>query len=341
MTLLIVFVVMSVSISFLCSIMEAALLSLSPSYIVGLEEKNPSLFKKLFHYKENIDTSLGAILTLNTIAHTVGAIGVGAQVTIIWGDGYMGIASALMTGVILIFTEIFPKTIGAKFAKRLAPFTAFMLGIMIFILKPLLVFFDILTSPLKTKTDSVDVKDEIKVLARIGREEKTIPETDYKVINNILSLKEVNIEDVMTPKTVVQYVKSDMTIKEFDKFIATQPFSRYPIINQNNEEFLGYIHKSSSFQSDDNQTVKDFSNELLNVYTDDKLDKILAVMLENKKHIALVMDNQYGNWIGIVTLEDIIETILGEEIVDETDTVADMQLYAKMRWRKAFSSKKK
>ncbi len=145
----------------------------------------------------------------------------------------------------------------------------------------------------------------------------------------------------MTPRTVVQYVKADMTIQEFDKFLATQPFSRFPIMHGDTEEFVGYIHKSSSFQSEDNQTVKDFATDILNVYTGSKLDTILSTMLETKSHIALVVDDQYGNWVGIITLEDIIETILGKEIVDETDTVDDMQLYAKMRWRKGFSLGKK
>ncbi len=339
MTLLIFFFTLSITVSFLCSLLEAGILSISPSYIAGLEDKDPVLYKKISHYKEHIDRPLAAILTLNTIAHTVGATGVGAQVVQIWGDGYMAMASALMTIAILVLSEIFPKVIGAKYYKKLLPFMCASLRIMIFFLKPFLIMSEFLTSWMKT-SDDASTADEIKALTKIGRTEQTLNDSDVRIINNVLSLKDIKVKDVMTPRTVVQYVKPDMTIKEFDKMLPKQPFSRFPIVDETKEEFFGYIHKSSSFEGSDAQKVKTFAKNMLSLYSEAKLDGIFQIMLESRSHLALVMD-QHGNWVGIISLEDILETVLGKEIVDETDTVSDMQLYAKLKWKRESKSKSK
>lgn len=339
MSLLIFFIILSISISFMCSVLEAALLSVSPSYIAGLEDKNYKLFKKISYYKENIDTPLAAILSLNTIAHTVGATGVGAQVVEMWGNQYLALASALMTLAILIFSEIFPKVIGVKYYKQLLPAMCVALRIMVFILKPFLILSEFLTGWLKNTNETADVTDEIKALAKIGRAEKTLDEANFKIINNVLSLHEIKVKDVMTPRTVVQSVQPNMTIKEFDKILPKQPFSRFPIVDEDKGLFLGYIHKSSSFEGTDSQKVKDFAQNMLSLYSEAPLDKIFQMMLEEHNLLALVMD-QYGNWVGIISLEDIIETILGKEIVDESDTVDDMQLYAKLKWKSKLKTAK-
>lgn len=334
MFLLIFFATTAIGISFLCSVMEAALLSITPSYIAQLEEKSPKWFKQVNALKQDIDTPLAAILTLNTIAHTVGAAGVGAQVAEMYGQSYLGLASAIMTLAILVLSEILPKTIGAKYWRKLVPSMCVTLKVMIIILRPFLYISSFIMGMFGNDDDPTNIKDEIKALAKMGRDEKVIDENKYRVIRNVINLQEVRVKDVMTPRTVVHTVKPGTTIKEFDKFLATTPFSRFPIVDETEQKFLGYIHKSSSYRAeDDNRPVEDFARPMASFSTDARLEDVLISMLNDHNHMALVVD-PFENWVGIITLEDVIETILGNEIIDETDQVADMRLYAKLKWKK-------
>ena len=178
-----------------------------------------------------------------------------------------------------------------------------------------------------------NIKDEIKALARMGKASNVIDENKYRAIINIINLSEVKLKDIMTPRTVVHTVRPDMTIKEFDEFVKTSPFSRFPIVDETEQNFYGYIHKSSSDDAKDTDVVKQYGRPMRSFSPDAHLEIVLSAMLEDHNHMALVID-QFGNWVGIVTLEDIIETILGKEILDETDQVTDMRLYAKMKWKK-------
>lgn len=333
MTVLILFAVMAIGISFLCSVMEAALLSITPSYIAQLEEKSPRLYRQVSVLKQDIDNPLAAILSLNTIAHTVGATGVGAQVAEIYGQAYIGIASGVMTILILVLSEILPKSIGAKYWKKLIPAMVITLNFMMFILRPFLWMSKLITRWFDTSGEESDIKDEIKALAKMGRDEKIIDENKYRVIVNVINLQEVKVKDIMTPRIVVHSVKPEMTIKEFDNFISTSPFSRFPIVDEKEQNFLGYIHKSSSYKAEDNELVKNYARQMRSYSTEARLENVLSKMISDRNHMALVID-QYENWAGIITLEDIIETILGKEIVDETDQVPDMRLYAKMKWKR-------
>lgn len=334
MFLLIFFAITAIGISFLCSVMEAALLSITPSYIAQLEEKSPKWYKQVNALKQDIDTPLAAILTLNTIAHTVGAAGVGAQVAEMYGQSYLGLASAIMTLAILVLSEILPKTIGAKYWRKLVPSMCVTLKVMIIILRPFLYISSFIMGIFGNDDDPTNIKDEIKALAKMGRDEKVIDENKYRVIRNVINLQEVRVKDVMTPRTVVHTVKPGTTIKEFDKFLTTTPFSRFPIVDETEQKFLGYIHKSSSYRAeDDNRPVEDFARPMASFSTDARLEDVLISMLNDHNHMALVVD-PFENWVGIITLEDVIETILGNEIIDETDQVADMRLYAKLKWKK-------
>ncbi len=334
MFLLIFFATTAIGISFLCSVMEAALLSITPSYIAQLEEKSPKWYKQVNALKQDIDTPLAAILTLNTIAHTVGAAGVGAQVAEMYGQSYLGLASAIMTLAILVLSEILPKTIGAKYWRKLVPSMCVTLKVMIIILRPFLYISSFVMGMFGNDDDPTNIKDEIKALAKMGRDEKVIDENKYRVIRNVINLQEVRVKDVMTPRTVVHTVKPGTTIKEFDKFLTTTPFSRFPIVDETEQKFLGYIHKSSSYRAeDDNRPVEDFARPMASFSTDARLEDVLISMLNDHNHMALVVD-PFENWVGIITLEDVIETILGNEIIDETDQVADMRLYAKLKWKK-------
>ncbi len=334
MTLLILFATLAISVSFLCSVMEAALLSIIPSYIAQLEDKNPKLFRKISVMKENIDQPLAAILSLNTIANTVGATGVGAQVTEIYGQSYIGLASGIMTFLILVLSEILPKSIGARYWKQLIPFIAVTLQIMMFLLRPFIWLSALITRRFSQKgNDTSNIKDEIKALAKMGKASNVIDDNKYRVISNIVNLGEVKAKDVMTPRTVVHVVRPGMTVKDFDEFLISTPFSRFPIVDEAEQNFLGYIHKSSSYKATDNEIIDKYARPMRSFSADAQLEVVLSSMLDDHNHMALVID-QFGNWIGILTLEDILETILGKEIVDETDIIADLRQYAKMKWQK-------
>ena len=333
MTLLIFFAVMAISVSFLCSVMEAALLSITPSYIAQLEDKKPKLYKQVSNLKQNIDNPLAAILSLNTIAHTVGATGVGAQVADMYGQSYIGLASGVMTIAILVLSEIMHISIGAKYWKKLIASMVVTLHIMMFLLAPFLWVSKLITRWFDSSGEESDIKDEIKALAKMGRDEKIIDENKYRVIANVVNLQEVKVKDIMTPRIVVHSVPPRMTIKAFDQFISTSPFSRFPIIDEQQQLFLGYIHKSSSYKAKDDELVDDYARPMRSYSTEARLEDVLSKMIDDRNHMALVID-QFENWAGIVTLEDIIETILGKEIVDETDQVPDMRLYAKIKWKK-------
>lgn len=328
---------MAISVSFLCSVMEAALLSITPSYIAQLEDKKPKLYKQVSNLKQNIDNPLAAILSLNTIAHTVGATGVGAQVADMYGQSYIGLASGVMTIAILVLSEILPKSIGAKYWKKLIPSMVVTLHIMMFLLAPFLWVSKLITRWFDSSGEESDIKDEIKALAKMGRDEKIIDENKYRVIANVVNLQEVKVKDIMTPRIVVHSVPPRMTIKAFDQFISTSPFSRFPIIDEQQQLFLGYIHKSSSYKAKDDELVDDYARPMRSYSTEARLEDVLSKMIDDRNHMALVID-QFENWAGIVTLEDIIETILGKEIVDETDQVPDMRLYAKIKWKKKENS---
>ncbi len=324
---------MAIAVSFLCSVMEAALLSIVPSYIAQLEYNNPKLFHKVSQLKANIDEPLAAILSLNTIAHTVGATGVGAQVANIYGQSYIGWASGIMTFLILVLSEILPKSIGAKYWKQLIPSMVVVLHVMMFLMRPLISMSALITRWFEnTSNDASNIREEIKALARMGKATKVLEENKYRIITNIINLPAVKTKDIMTPRTVVHTVRPGMTIKEFDKFLTKTPFSRFPIVDEKETTFLGYIHKSSSYKAKDTDLVDDYARKMRSFAPTARLEDVLNAMLEDHNHMALIID-QFGNWEGIVTMEDILETILGKEIMDETDTVSDMRLYAKLKWK--------
>ena len=333
MLMLIIFAASAILISFLCSILEATLLSITPSFIAQLKDKNPKLYIKLNDIKQNMDSPLASILTLNTIANTIGAAGVGAQVTALFGQAYLGVASGLMTLSILIISEILPKSIGATYWRQIAPFMASVVGFLVVLLKPILYISHFIMGWFENDDDSSTLKEEISALSRMAEEEEVITDNQYRMIRNTINLSQVHVEDIMTPRTVVHSVKPGMTIKEFDAFLKTTPFSRFPIIDEDKQIYMGYIHKSNSFKAADKDLVDQYARSMRSFGPEAKIEDVLSFMLKDRNHIALVVD-PYGNWIGIITLEDIIETILGKEIVDESDQVADMRLYAKLKWKK-------
>lgn len=332
MLLLASFAIVSIAVSFLCSILEAALLSLTPSFIAQQRDTHPKLHEQLSRLKHNIDRPLAAILTLNTIAHTVGATGVGAQVTVVFGEAYLGIASALMTLLILVASEIIPKTLGATYWRQLSPFLAPLLDGMVWILRPFIWLSELITKRIGGDAYDVDMRGEIKALARIGLEEKALDADEARVITNILNLHDIQVRDVMTPRTVCVTVNPQMSVANFDKALGNSPFTRYPVMDFE-EHALGYIHKADTYHADDEAPLKTLMHPIKTINAEHSVEQVFTMMLHDHHHMCVVYDD-LGNWLGIITMEDVIETILGQDIVDETDSVSNLRKYAKQRWIK-------
>lgn len=331
MTLLLAFAVLSILVSFICSILEAALLSLTPSYIVQQRADKPKLYGRLKALKDQIDKPLAAILTLNTVAHTVGATGVGAQVTVVFGDGYLGIASAVMTLLILVLSEIVPKTLGARYWRTIAPFLPSLLGAMILMLKPFILLSDSLMRLMGGKEPEHDIRQEIKALTLLGRESGQLDDDEQRVIGNILDLHDIKLRDIMTPRIVCEAATPGETISAFKLRIKESQFSRYPVMNED-ESPLGVVFRYDALSAEDDQLPVTSMLKPLKVVLDTmNVENLMALLMQERQHMCLVYD-EFGSWRGLVTLEDIMETIIGKAILDETDDIPNMRRFAKRRW---------
>ncbi|MFP4263703.1 MAG: CNNM domain-containing protein [Halomonas sp.] len=333
MFLLIAFAVLSIGVSFICSLLEAALLSTTPSYVAQLRETRPKLHERLNRQKRNIDQPLAAILTLNTIAHTVGATGVGAQVTVVFGEAWLGIASAVMTLLILFLSEIIPKTIGATFWRQLAGITAPSLDAMVWFLRPFIWMSELITKRIGKDAMDTDMRGEIKALAQIGQDEKALDPEETRVIVNILNLHDITVKSVMTPRTVSVTARAGMTVMDFDEECGGTPFTRYPVMD-GGEQALGYIHRAATYSAEDDVDLKTLMHPVKTVRDDDSVEQVFTAMVQDRQHMCVVYDD-LGTWVGLITLEDVIETILGQDIVDEIDNVANLRKYARQRWTKS------
>lgn len=330
MDLLVAFAVFSIAVSFLCSILEAALLSLTPSYIARQKAEKPILHEQLKLLKDNIDRPLAAILTLNTVAHTVGAAGVGAQAAAVFGSGYLGIVSAVMTILILIFSEIVPKTIGARYWPKLAPLLPVFLNTMIVLLKPFIWMSDQIMKLMGGQEPEYDMRLEIKSLTALGREMNELNDDEHRVIANILDLHDIKTRDLMTPRTVCEVVGPDEDIAEFAERVKAGQFSRYPVLDQH-EGPLGVIFRRDMLDIKDAKTVSDLMKPVKVVSDKMSAKDLMVVLMEERQHMCLVFD-EYGTWMGLATLEDVLETIIGKSIVDETDDIPNMRRFARRRW---------
>jgi CBS domain containing-hemolysin-like protein len=316
--------------------MEAVLLSTPLSFLNVKEKegyKSATLFIKL---KNNIDRPLSAILSLNTIAHTIGAAGVGAQATILFGDIYFGVISAVLTLLILIFSEIIPKTIGARYWRRLALPSGIIIKWMIIITYPLVIMSGYITRLFSSNNDELSVsREEISALANIGTEEGIFEEKENKIIQNLIRLRTVKVTDIMTPRVVVTTADQNMSLEEFLLKKEFLHYSRIPVYSKNKDIIVGYVFRQTVFEklAEDktNLKLRDIRREIVVVHESETLLNLWEVLLDKREHIALIVD-EYGGMDGIVTMEDIVESILGLEIVDESDKVIDMQQLARERW---------
>ncbi len=337
MALLIFYLLVALVISFICSIMEAVLLTTPQSYLIVKSEKGYAWAKIFIDLKRNIEKPLSAILSLNTIAHTIGAAGVGAQAVKVFGEAYFGIVSAILTILILVLTEIIPKTIGTRYWRKLTKISSYVIRGMIFIIYPLVWLSAIITRAFsKGENEYSTSREEISALASIGADEGIFMEKEYKIIQNLLRLKNVKVSEIMTPRVVVAVADENLYLSDFLKNKDFLKFSRIPVYSGNFENITGYVFRQMVFEklAEDQHEfkLKDIKREIVIVPDTRVLFSVWETLLEKKEHIALIID-EYGGMDGIVTMEDIIETLLGLEIIDEKDMVTDMQKYARDRWK--------
>lgn len=337
--LIYIIMLISILLSALCSTLEATLLSTPLSYITGLEDQGVRGAARLKRLKQNSDRPISAILCLNTIANTVGASIVGSLVYEVYGDAIVGVFSTIFTLCILIFSEIIPKTIGTSYWRSLAIPASVIINAMIFISFPLVWILERMQRLISSHSTQVSVsREDISAMVSVATEEEVIEKDEKTMIQNLLKLDEVTAHEVMTPSTVVEMAEGQMTIREFYDS-ADLTHSRILVYDDDNDDYVvGYALRQDVLEkmAEDkfSTTVREITRPILSFPEDEPLGNIWEKLLAKKEHISVIID-EYGTFRGIVTLEDVIETMLGQEIVDETDEVVDMQEYAKEQWEKA------
>ncbi|NNF04733.1 MAG: HlyC/CorC family transporter [Rhodothermales bacterium] len=335
---LILYVLLAILTSFACSISEAVLLSITPSYIEGMKEEKPVLASLLRRLRlDEVDKSLAAILTLNTIAHTVGAIGAGAEAVQVFGSKWVGIVSAVMTLLILFLSEIIPKTIGAVHWKTLASVTGSFIRFLIIALYPLVWVSEGLTRLFAgSGKDQLFSRKEFLAMARVGEQEGRIDDRELSVLRNLFKFGSLRIENIMTPRTVISALRRKQTVAEAMEIVTAMPFSRFPVYGQDLNDITGLVLKDEllliNARGNGETPLREIEREIVFVPASIRLPALLETLLDNRQHLAIVVD-EYGGTLGLVTLEDLVETLLGLEIMDETDEVPDLQAYARTKWR--------
>jgi CBS domain containing-hemolysin-like protein len=338
MTLLITFVLVALVFSFLCSIAEAVLLSVSMPYVALLEQKGKPSGPLLRSLKMEISKPLSAILSLNTIAHTIGAAGAGAQVAIVFGNAYLGIASVILTLLILFLSEIIPKTLGAQHWRRLAPATAYGLKFLIWLLYPFVFLTGKMTRGLAGgPTLNGFSRQEFAAMAELSAEEGQLKERESEVLKNLLLLRETRVRDAMTPRPVVFSLPESTTVGSFFEAHESVRFSRIPLYRDDPDQLDGFVLRGDLLlahaKAEVDAPLARFKRALPVVPESLSLAEALNRVLRVRAHIVQIVD-EYGCLAGILTLEDIIETMLGLEIVDEGDVAVDMQEHARRLWQR-------
>lgn len=338
MSLLLLFLFFALGFSFLCSILEASLMSTPLSYITMREEEGYRPATKFKQFKQDSSRPIAAILSLNTIANTIGAAGVGRQATILFGSEWFGVVSAITTILVLIFAEIIPKTIGTNYWKSLMGFTTRAISALVFIMYPVVRAVEYLTRIVTPKEKETAVsREEVSAMANVAEEAGDLEEDENAIIQNVINMDELTAADVMTPRVVVAMAPEKMLLKAFYKDKRFLHHSRIPVYAENDEYITGYILRMEALQlmAEDKYdlTLGSIRRDIATFQEDVTLDVIWDEMLGKDEQIAAVI-NEYGSFQGVISLEDVIETLLGSEIVDENDTVRDMQQLAREKWER-------
>lgn len=337
MGLIILYFTGALALSFLCSVLEAVLLSTPLSFISMKENQGYKTASLMKRYKNNVDRPVGAILSLNTIAHTIGSAGVGAESIKLFGEEYFGVISAILTLLILVLSEIIPKTIGASYWRSLAMPSTRIIRVLIFITYPLVLLSELITKIFTPKNNQVSMsREEVSAMVDVGTTEGVFRESESKIIKSCIHLAGVKAKEVMTPSIVVESANMNLTTKEFYEQQKWN-FSRILVYDESKEYIKGYVLKDmvlKSLSDDDFQTkLSDMMRPILSFGEEESLYQIWEKLLEKREHISIIVD-EYGCLRGVVSMEDVIETMTGVEIVDEDDFAVDMQALAKEKSRK-------
>lgn len=337
MELLILFLLLAIGVSFMCSILEAVLLSISDSYVAMLAEDGKHYAQSIRDMKDDIDRPLATILSLNTIAHTVGAAGVGAQAQLLFGEASLTIVSAILTLLILLLSEIIPKTLGARYWRQLVYPTVRLLQILMILLTPLVWLCLKFTRLLGDSGHSMSFsREEFAAMASRGAEEGILEPDEAMTFKNLIFFETLTGRDVMTPRTVVFSLSGDMTVANAMPEVSRKHFSRIPIYGEHKEDLLGYVIKTdiltAAVQGEGERRLSDFKRDVLVTPATLSLKELFERMMKRHEHICILID-EYGGFSGLVTMEDIVETLLGQEIMDEVDTIRDMQILARRYWQ--------
>jgi len=342
-SLLITFFLVSIIFSFLCSMWEAVLLSITPTWAQVREQEGAAIGAQLADFKDNIDRPLAAILTLNTVAHTAGAIGVGGQAAVIWGDANplitMLLVPTVMTLAILVLSEIIPKTIGALHWQRLAPFTVVSLRVLMMVLAPFVWLSQGLTGVLKRDYEKpVLTRTDFLAMAELGARDGVFEDSETHMIGQLLGFQSVQARDVMTPRTVVAAAAEEEAIASFYRGGRRQRFSRFPTYHKGTiDRVTGYVLKAdvlvAMVEERGQEQIGTLRRDILTVSESHPITDVFRSLVERQEHIAAVLD-EFGGLAGILTMEDVIETLLGMEIVDETDSTTDMRQLAQRHRRR-------
>lgn len=342
MVLLLVFLLSALAVSFLCSILEATLMSTPISYITMREDEGSKAATRMKEFKTNTSRPIAAILSLNTIANTIGAAGVGRQATLLFGSEWFGLVSALTTIFILVIAEIIPKTIGTNYWKSLMGFSASVINVLIIVLFPIVWCVEGLQKIISPKDADTGVsREEVGAMADVAEESGELDEGENEIIQNLINIDELTAVDAMTPRVVAAIAPESMKISAFYKDRRFLHHSRIPVYSDNDEYISGYILRMDALQmmAEDRYDVRlaDIRRDIESFPEDTPIQKIWEEMIQKKEQIVVII-NEYGSFQGILTMEDVIETILGDEIVDERDAVEDMQQLARDKWKKRVTS---
>lgn len=336
MTLLFIYLAIAIGVSFLCSVLEAVLLSITPSYVAQTSADRPLAARQLTIVKEKLDESLASILILNTFAHTMGAAGVGSQAMQVFGAEWETLIAVLLTLVILYFSEIIPKTLGATFWRNLAIPASFVISWLVKLVYPLVWLSTRLTRLFNNSSMNEITREEIIALASLGHKDGALFKQENEYLSNMLSLREIRTEQVLTPRSVVHMLDKNLTISEALDLPETRQFSRIPVYRDNRDDTIGKVIKRDLYEAEragqGNEKISQYVKPVIRVSEKLPVQQLLDTFIKNNAHLFIVED-EFGQTAGVVTLEDAIETLLGREIIDESDTVEDMQLYAKNKFR--------
>jgi CBS domain containing-hemolysin-like protein len=337
MTLLVTYLIIAIGVSFLCSALEAVLLSVTPGFVASELTRHPRRAKALQDVKENLDESISSILILNTFAHTMGAAGVGAQAVKVFGTRWETLIAFLLTLAILYFSEIIPKTLGARYWKSLALPAAHVIKLLVRLLYPLVWLSAKLTSLFSGSGHSAAIsREELEAMAQLGARHGALGQQESELLENMLQLRHTRTGDILTPRTVVSALDASLTVGEALAAISDVPFTRLPVYQANLDTVVGMalrprLHQAER-ESGEDRPLGEFVVPIYRVSVELPVLRLLDLFLKRRQHMFLVED-EYGQTAGIVTLEDAIETLLGREIMDESDTVEDMQELARSKYR--------